>query len=354
MKPYLIYGANGYTGHLTARLAKERGHSPILAGRSESKVKAVADELGFESRVFALDDILAREKALADVDLVLHCAGPFSKTAEAMSEACLQSKTHYLDVTGEIEVFELMASKDEVAKKAEIMILPGVGFDVVPSDCLALHLKNRLPNATHLALGFQSQGRSSRCTANTIVENVNQGGMIRKDGVIVSVKAAEKSRQIDFGQGETLGVTIPWGDVSTAYYSTEIPNIEVYLAVPNAVKWAMKSTRYFGKVLGSAPVQKMMKKRIQKGPAGPSDEERARWRTFLWGEAKNSAGEKVVSRLITPEGYTLTANTALKIIERVLNGDAPIGFQTPARAYGADLIMEIDGVSRSDEAVTSS
>lgn len=348
-KPYLIYGANGYTGHLTAKLAKERGHKPILAGRTESKVKAVAEELGFEYRVFDLGDIEAREKALADVELVLHCAGPFSRTAEAMTEACLATKTHYLDVTGEVEVFEFLSTKDDAAKNAKIMILPGVGFDVVPSDCLALHLKNRLPDATHLALGFHSQGRSSRGTANTIVENVNKGGVIRENGVIIKVKPAAKSRIIDFGRGETLGVTIPWGDVSTAYHSTQIPNIEVYMAVPKATMWAMKSTRVFGGLLSTKPVQNFLKKRIQNGPAGPSDEERAKWKTCLWGEAKNAEGKVAVSRLVGPEGYTLTARTALAIIERVLDGKAPIGYQTPSSAYGADLIVEIEGVSRSDD-----
>ncbi|MDF1667704.1 MAG: saccharopine dehydrogenase NADP-binding domain-containing protein [Planctomycetota bacterium] len=348
-KPYLIYGAYGYTGELTARLAKEKGHKPILAGRNEQKVKAIATELGFEHRVYSLDDIPAREKALEDVELVLHCAGPFSKTAEAMSEACLHTKTHYLDVTGEVEVFELLATKNEVAKEAEIMILPGVGFDVVPSDCLALHLKQRLPDATHLALGFHSQGKSSRGTANTIVENINNGGVIRENGVIIKVKPAAKSRMIDFGRGKTLGVTIPWGDVSTAYHSTQIPNIEVYMAVPAVTKWAMKSTQILGKLLATKPIQNFLKKRIQKGPAGPTEEQRAEWKTCLWGEATNAAGRKVVSRLVGPEGYTLTARTALAIIERVLSGDAPIGYQTPASAYGADLITEIEGVTRSDE-----
>lgn len=348
-QPYLIYGANGYTGHLVAKLAKERGHKPILAGRNETKVKAVAVELGFEYRVYSLDDIPAREKALEDVSLVLHCAGPFSKTAEAMSEACLQTKTHYLDVTGEVDVFELMATKDEVAKKAEIMILPGVGFDVVPTDCLALHLKQRLPDATHIALGFHSQGQSSRGTANTIVENINNGGVIRENGVIKQVKAAAKSRTIDFGRGETLGVTIPWGDVSTAFHSTQIPNIEVYMAVPKSTKWAMKSTQVLGKILTTGPVQSFLKKRIQKGPAGPTEEQRASLNTCIWGEVKNAEGKKLVSRLVGPEGYTLTARAALAIIEKVLAGHAPIGYQTPSSAYGADLIMEIEGVTRTDE-----
>ncbi|CAM4496393.1 MAG: hypothetical protein LEGION0403_FIIPPAGN_01689 [Legionella sp.] len=37
-----------------------------------------------------------------------------------------------------------------------------------------------------------------------------------------------KTRFIDFGKGEKLATTIPWGDVSTAFYTTGIPNIEVY------------------------------------------------------------------------------------------------------------------------------
>jgi short subunit dehydrogenase-like uncharacterized protein len=345
---FLLYGANGYTGKLIARLARERGLRPILAGRDKEAIERLAAEHGLEPRVFALDEATALDAALREVAVVLHCAGPFSRTSRPMADACLRTQTHYLDITGEASVIETLAARDEEAKSAEVMLLPCVGFDVVPSDCLAAHLKRRLPAATQLALAIQGMGRVSRGTATTMVENINRGGLVRREGKLTSVPAAWKTREIDFGRGAVLTTTIPWGDVATAYYSTGIPNIEVYAAIPASVRRMMKLTRHFGGLLGSAPVQRFLKKRIKAQPPGPNEEERARGKSFVWGEVKDDSGNRAVSRLRGPEGYTLTALTALAIVERVLGGQLSVGFQTPSKAYGADLILEIEGVIRED------
>ena len=345
---FLLYGANGYTGKLIARLSKERGLRPVLAGRDKDAIEQLAAEHGLEHRVFALDEPEAIAAALREVAVVLHCAGPFSRTSKPMADACLKTKTHYLDITGEATVIETLAARDHEATAAEIMLLPCVGFDVVPSDCLAAHLKRRLPSATHLALAIMGMGRVSRGTATTMVENINRGGLVRRDGKLTGVPAAWKTRQIDFGRGEVKATTIPWGDVATAFYSTGIPNIEVYAAIPASVRRMMKLTRHVGRLLGSQPVQRFLKKRIKAQPPGPNEEERVRGKSFVWGEVKDASGKKVVSRLRGPEGYTLTALTALAIVERVLKGKFSVGFQTPSKAYGADLILEIEGVTRED------
>jgi short subunit dehydrogenase-like uncharacterized protein len=229
------------------------------------------------------------------------------------------------------------------------MLLPGAGFDVVPSDCLAAHLKRRLPSATKLTLAFQVIGRPSRGTANTVVENLSRGGLVRRGGVLTPVPAAWRTRKVDFGRGPAEAMSIPWGDVSTAYHSTGIPDIEVYSQTPASVRRLARVSRYLGWLLGSGPVQRYFKRRIQAGPPGPSDEERAAGESLLWGEVADAAGRTAVSRLRGPEGYTLTALTALAIVAKVLAGQAPPGFQTPSRAYGADLILEIPGVVRTDE-----
>jgi short subunit dehydrogenase-like uncharacterized protein len=346
---YLIYGANGYTGQLIAREAVSRGHRPILAGRSRDAVGSLARALGLESRVFALDDPSAVAAGLAGVSAVIHCAGPFAHTAKAMANGCLQARVHYLDITGEIEVFEAMATRDREAKAAGVMLLPGAGFDVVPSDCLAAHLKRRLPTATRLTLAFELLGRVSRGTANTVVENISRGGLIRRGGVLTPVPAAWRTRTIDFGDGPTTAMSIPWGDVSTAYYSTGIPDIEVYSATPASVRRLAWMSRYIGWLLGSGPVQRFLKGRINAGPPGPTDEERKAGKSHLWGEVADNAGHTAISRLRGGEGYTLTALTALAAVQEVLTGQAPAGFQTPSRAYGADFVLEIPGVERSDE-----
>ncbi len=343
---FLIYGANGYTGELIARTAAERGLKPILAGRSQNKIERLASELGLAWRAFALDDAKSPENALDEVDFVLHCAGPFSLTSQPMVAACLRLKKHYLDITGEIAVFETLARLDEQGKEAGIMIMPGVGFDVVPSDCLARHLKNRLPSATDLTLAFYGLRKISHGTQAKMTMNAGAGGAIRRNGEITKVLAAYKTREIDFGEVKETGVTIPWGDVSTAFYSTEIPNIEVYTVLPEANMRMLKLSRYLGWLLATKPVQNYLQKRIPSG--GPNADERAKGKTYLWGEASDERGSKVQSRLQGAEGYTMTILTALKIAEKILDGNFCAGFQTPAKCYGADLILEIEGTTRTD------
>lgn len=345
---YLVYGATGYTARLIVREAVRRGQRPILAGRNASALAELARETGLEARCFPLDDPQAIDSSIRGVGAVLHCAGPFAHTSRLMADACLRTANHYLDITGEIEVFEALAARDAEAKAAGVMVMPGVGFDVVPSDCLAAHLKRRLPSATRLALGLLALSRLSRGTATTMLENLARGGMVRMGGVLTRVPAAWKTRAIDFGTGPVPAVTIPWGDVATAYHSTHIPNIEVYSAMPLGMRLAARMSRYLGGVLGSGFVQGFLKKRIQGWQPGPTDEERQRGKCVLWGEACDEEGQRVVSRLSGPEGYTWTMLTALQVVERVLAGEAPSGYQTPSTAYGPDVVLGKEGVVRED------
>jgi short subunit dehydrogenase-like uncharacterized protein len=346
--PYLIYGANGYTGELIARDAVRRGHRPVLAGRNASAVRALASELGLAHRIFALEDGRAADEALRGMSAALHCAGPFVHTFRPMADACMRAKAHYLDVTGEIEVFERLAERDAEARAAGVMLLPGVGFDVVPSDCLAARLKRRLPSATHLVLAFHSVGGLSRGTATTMIENLHRGGLIRRGGVLTSVPPAWRTRTVDFGRGPRTVVSIPWGDISTAYYSTGIPNIEVYTTATWPLRAAMKASRLLRPLLASSAVQSLLKRGVRSGPPGPTAEQRARGRTVLWGEVTDEAGGRALSRLHGPEGYTFTTLTALAAVEKVLSGSAPPGFQTPSKAYGPDFVLGIGGVTAED------
>lgn len=344
----LIYGSNGYTGRLIVDLAVAEGARPVLAGRSLHQVKPQAKLRGLNSRIFALDEPAAVDEGLKDMRVVLNCAGPFSRTAVPIAEACIRSGVHYLDITGEIEVFEALASMGDAARSAGVMLMPGTGFDIVPSDCLAAHLKRRLPSAMELTLAFKAIGRPSRGTATTMMENIHKGGMIRKDGKLKPVPSAWKVRDFDFGDGPVQAMTIPWGDVSTAYHSTRIPNIQVYMAAPPTLRRMAFFSRYFGWLLASPPIQALLKRQIESGPAGPSDADRQAGKSILWGEAKDDSGMAVRTRLQAPEGYSLTAQTAWAISKRAANGDAPAGFKTPSMAYGPDFILEFDGVERID------
>ena len=344
----LIYGAYGYTGELIVRLCAEHGFKPILAGRSEAKLAPLLERSGLPGRVFGLDDPAALDAGLADVDVVLHCAGPFSRTSRPMVDACLRTKTHYLDITGEIPIFEACAARDAAFKEAGIMVLPGVGFDVVPSDCLAQHLKTRLPGATHLTLAFAPVGGgTSHGTLTTMVEGLGMPNAVRRDGRITPVRMGKLSRKVDFGRGPTSALSIPWGDVSTAFHSTAIPNIEVYVKQPAGVVFGAWLGGFLPGLMGSSFVKAQAQKKVESAPAGPDDATRARSFTLLWGEATDGT-TTVASRLRVPEGYTLTAQTALEIACRAAEGELTPGYQTPSLAYGADLILRFEGVERSD------
>ncbi|HEX6736973.1 MAG TPA: saccharopine dehydrogenase NADP-binding domain-containing protein [Vicinamibacteria bacterium] len=343
-----MYGANGYTGELVARTAVQHGQRPLLAGRSAPAVAALAAELGLEHRAFALDSPAAVDAGLEGMAAVLHCAGPFSRTARPMAEACLRRRVHYLDVTGEIAVFESLAARDAEARAAGVVVLPGAGFDVVPSDCLAAHLKRRLPSATHLVLAFRSSGGLSRGTATTRVENFHRGGAVRRDGRITPVPAGWKTRQIDFGRGPRPVMTIPWGDVSTAYHSTGIGNIEVYTGASGAQRTLARASRFVAPLLASGPVQSLLKRWVRARGAGPDAAQREQGRTWHWGEVWDGEGRRAAARQSGPEGYTFTALTALAALQRVLRGEAAPGFQTPAKAFGPDFVLAIPGVTRED------
>ena len=351
MADFLIYGATGYTGSLVAREAARRGLGPILAGRSAEKLAPLAAELGLESRAFALDSPPAVTEGIRGVWAVLNCAGPFSQTARPLADTCLRAGVHYLDITGEAAVFEALAARSADARAAGVVILPGVGFDVVPSDCLAAHLKRRLPTATRLALAFRSAGRLSRGTALTALERAADGGLVRRDGVLTPVPAAWKTRRIDFGNGPVPAITIPWGDVATAYHSTGIPNVEVYLAAPWGLRVGARLSRYLGWLLRSKLVQNRLRRRILAGSPGPGEDERRRNRCAFWGEVADDAGRTAVSRQRTPDGYDLTVQSSLAAVTRVLAGGVAPGFHTPATAFGPDFVLDLPGVSRTDEPI---
>ncbi|HVG42502.1 MAG TPA: saccharopine dehydrogenase NADP-binding domain-containing protein, partial [Chitinophagaceae bacterium] len=229
---FLLYGATGYTAQIIISLAKEYGLKPILAGRNEEAISAVAKQYNLPYRIANLDNKDQLDRALKDVTLILNAAGPFKRTAKPIIEACIKNKVNYIDITGEIPVFEEAKSYDDAAKVSGIILLPGAGFDVVPTDCMALFLKNSLPDATSLRLAFTSLGGGlSHGTATTMAENLGEGGMVRQKGKLVKKPLGHKGMWVNFGAKRLFVMSIPWGDISTAYTTTGIQNIETYTGI---------------------------------------------------------------------------------------------------------------------------
>lgn len=340
---WLLYGATGYTGRLMVKLAVSKGMKPILAGRTEASLKELAESFGLSYLAFSLDSVDEVAEKVSPFQIVMNCAGPFIRTAENMVKACIKAKTHYLDITGEIEVFERVKSFDVQAKDAGIILMSGTGFDVVPTDCAAAYLHQKLPDATHLQLAFTSIGGSiSHGTMQTMVENLGSSGAVRENGKIVPKPTGHKSMTVDFGRKKRFCMTIPWGDVSTAHHTTGIPNIETYTAVSKSSHTFMKFQGIFNPIMRTTWVKNRVKAYVTKNITGPTEEQNQTGRSLVWGKAWNAAGQSEEVRIEGPEGYKLTAETSVYIVFELLKGTDKKGYQTPAGMFGYKLILQID------------
>lgn len=344
----LIYGSYGYAGSLIAQTAVDRGLSPVLAGRSAEEVERQATDLDLDHRVFSLGHPEVVERQVADFDAVLNCAGPFSATAEPLYSACMRAGTDYLDIAGRIKILEAIANRDAEAEDADVTLLPAVGFDVVPTDCLAAHLSDELESATRLTLAMDGFGTFSPGTLKSILEELPQSVSVRQNGVIRTDPSAWKTRRFDFEEGSKPGVTVPWGDVSTAYHSTGIPNVETYATVPEYAVPMIRRTRALAPVVGMQLVQQSLKALVDATVSGPSARKRARSVTRVWGEVEDDEGNRAAARMRTPDTYDVTAETAVEAARRVVEGEVDAGFQTPASAFGPDFPLEFEGIERED------
>ena len=329
-KQWLLYGATGYTGSHIAEKAASLGYRPVLAARSEAKVRPLAERLGLEWRVNDLSDPASLQALVGEFSTVLHAAGPFIDTYRPMSEACLAAGTHYLDINGEIPVYENLAALDTRSRAAGVMLMPGVGFDMVPGDCLALMLKRKMPDATDLVAAVSFEGT---LTHGTILSALNQAGdtLVRRDHALTALKAP-LTREFDFGPGRcggrSIAGAITLGDISVGWRTTGIPNITVY-------QRPVAEFAVLADIKTPADVRKL--------PAGPSDEELATIPTLFIGEARNAKGEAIAIRLVTPQVYAITASLAAAIAQRVHEGDFRAGYQTPANVLGEDYILGFEG-----------
>ncbi|MEQ8907488.1 saccharopine dehydrogenase NADP-binding domain-containing protein [Ekhidna sp.] len=343
MNNLLIYGAYGYTGRLIVKACLKQGIKPIIAGRSPEKAMIFANKHGLEYDVFEVSNREKLENWLRRGDVVIHCGGPFIHTAKAMVQGCLATNTHYLDITGEFQVFDLIKEYGNKAKEKGLMLLPGVGFDVVPSDCLAKHLHNKLPSATDLKLAFVSKGgKLSRGTAKTMIENLGEPQTRRRDGDYEGVPMGKSAMEIDYGSFKQISMGISWGDISTAYHSTGIPNIEVFSGTTEQQLSKVKRAMRLSFMLRSRTIKNFLMNQMDKRPDGPKGKRRKESNMYLWGQVSDG-NKKLEARLVTPNGYTLTALTSVLIANKILNGDIKPGFQTPSSAYGEGLILEIAG-----------
>jgi short subunit dehydrogenase-like uncharacterized protein len=353
---FLIYGAYGYTGELIARQAVARGHRPVLAGRDRQKLQALASELGLPSLVLGLEDRAALIRALEPVDAVCHAAGPFVHTSGPLVEACLAAHTSYLDITGELPVFDALFQHHTQAQRQGVALISGVGFDVVPTDCLARFVADRVEGASQLEIAFAVLGRPSAGTAKSSFEGLLRGNFVRRGGKLQAIPLGEGIKEVQFSDRRRYVLPIPWGDLETAFRTTGIPDITTYMAVPatparllaRALPLTSRLLPSLARQLARPFPRRAILAAIETHVSGPDESARQSGRAYLWARAAAPDGRAREAWLETADGYAFTAESAVLSLERLAEL-RPTGALTPAQAFGADFVLSVSGSVRHEQ-----
>ncbi|MDB4975021.1 MAG: integral rane protein [Myxococcaceae bacterium] len=353
---WMIYGANGYTGVLVAEEAARRGHRPLLAGRNADKVRPLAERLGLPFVALDLHDEAALRRALADLELVFHAAGPFVDTSDPMIRACLATRTHYVDITGEVPVFRNTYGYDQLAREAGVVLMSGVGFDVVPTDCLALYVAKHLPGITELEIAIAGIEGLSAGTAKSMLDGAGSGMLARRDGLLRPLPFGKGGKRVRFVDRERSVLPIPWGDLESGYRSTGVPNITTYMAFPRKLAEGAEKTWRLSAAgapllraaLARPAIRGLLGKLIERRIQGPDPKVRKNGKAFVWVGGRDAGGRARDAWLQTPDAYTFTALSGVRSVEHILARKLA-GALTPSAAFGEDFVLEIEGVERFDQ-----
>ncbi|MBS7414770.1 saccharopine dehydrogenase family protein [Pseudomonas syringae] len=323
MSTLLIYGATGYTGRMAAERARALGLNVEIAGRNQQRLASLAAQLDVNYRVFDADQA---EGFLSGISVLLNFAGPFVQTAEPLMRACIKAGVDYLDITAEINVYRLAERLGAEAAANQVMLLPGVGWDVVPTDSLAVQVAGRVQGPTALNIALQVPGSMSRGSAMSVSEIIGAGVLARIDGELVATPDAVP-RHFDFGQGPVLCVPLSFGDLVTAWHSTGIPNIAMFVHIA-------------GDAFPQGDLSQL--------PDGPTPEQREAHRARAVVEVTDATGAIARSIIETVNGYTYTPLAAVEAARRVLDGERQPGFATPAMVFGGGFAESIAGTLVTD------
>lgn len=346
MSKILIYGVTGFMGELILERAVAEGHARRLfaGGRNPAGTAREAGDYGVEARVFDLDDLDRIVESLEDVDVVLNCAGPFSRTATPLVMACLRSRTHYLDLAGEVDEHLALEARDDEARQAGVILMPGVGFGIVPTEAAAVLACQQLDSPRRVVIAYRTVGEPSRGTLDTVMKSIHKDGVRRMGGVLVPVPPGSDVFRVKSPKVEFKAVLNPWrADLVSVFHSTGVPTITTYSTFPGAARLMMKAPG----VMEWGFVQNALDNMIAKSSRGPTDAQMDAGSTTCVAVAYAEDQQSVVA-IRGPDAYRFTAMTAVECALRVAESDA-VGFCTPAQVCGTDYLFELEGVQRLDE-----
>src|SRR5262245_6313658 len=329
---WMLYGAYGTTGRLILDEALRRGHRPVLAGRDSARLSALGEATGLSTVHLPLEDRGALGTALSGVHCVLLAAGPYQQTGPPMRAACLAAGCSYMAINGEIEDFSSALACDALARKAGVAIIPGAGYGVVFTECLAAQLARRLPDARwfRLSLATQNAGRSrgailSKAAAMTTGGREIYQGVLRKRVIAFSTWRAPAANAA--GQ---IFAAAPLAELVAVQRSTGVPNIVAGIPLSRAGAALMRvAGRWLGRFL--ARQAERVSTKVEPDSSGAAV---ATLRSRVWAEAGDATGRRVAAMLETGEGYRAAAAAAVRGLELLLQ-NAQAGAATPVQAFGA-------------------
>ncbi len=344
---WMLYGAYGHTGTLIAEEAVRRGHSPLLAGRSQAQLVPLAERLGLEWLAVERDTDKFR-KAVAEVDLVFQAAGPFTRTSEPVIQACLMGGTHYADIANEVPVFQMTRSYDEKAKQRDICLMTGASFGVIATDCLACYIADQFPDATSLeaAIVLYSSVRSAGALKSGL-DMLRDGGLVWQNGNLVYQRLGKGAKHIAFPDGIHTLIPAPFGELEALHMTTGIPTITVYSSALPSGTLSRLALPLVGQLLKRDAFRRIVENIVDWQTRSASMEQKhvESGKSYIWAHAGNSNGKEVQAWLEMGEGYLFSAAASVRAVEQILI-KRPRGAMTPAQAFGADFVLDIPGTKR--------
>jgi hypothetical protein len=304
-----VVGAYGHTGRFVVTELRSRGFVPLLLGRDEGKLQALAAaHPGLEYRVTSADDPASLDRALRGAAAVVNCAGPFAFTAAPVIEAALRAGIAYVDVAAEIEAnVDTFTDFADRARAAGVAVVPAMAFFGGLGDLLVTTAMGDWTAAdeAHIAYGLSSwHPTSGTLAAGAVSRERRDGARVRYTGGQLEYYVADgglPTLEWDFpapmGPRTVLG-EFTMADVVTVPSHLSIPEVRTYMTTGAAEDLAAPDA--------SAPVA--------------VDGQGRSAQTFVVDVVVRSGGEQ---RRVVAGGqdiYAISGPLAVEAVQRILDG----------------------------------